>query len=590
MTNADGMVLLHWSEKTANPSAEDPLGLNLRVGARLGAQLLHCITSITPRARYYSFLTWCVGDYLDRVKGTRIDGGLGLAILWRERALTLGCVLDHGGQACEGGGLVGSQEAARVVAANATATLRLDLCELSKNPAWDAYKGSLASLGLFTATAEQAGMAADALADDPDGGEELTEDDLQLTDLGREIADLFGSAVRETRVYDAVAGSRPEVTPDQLREWGSSAGLCAAAAGTAPELNSLRQLFLQTGRRDTSQRFRHDSMVALLFLASEMAPRKIVLDGTVFANATYLGQAYSPGGGVVTIPWPDQLDDVVNRWRMFHAHHYLSVALEGLFVSVVRQGFCSGLGGFTLDDLLSPLESPHTTQALSRHLGCELPDSFLVLSPRDVAAAAGLSTPAAGTSWGSALDHHVTLEHAICEARIEALLRDRDILHTPEGTALCLLLAAIVTMRLGGWRELPQAEWLLNNVYDATEDITVPLVLRDLAAHYADWWQAPFGDLGKRVIQKFVVRQHETLAYDKSRSGGKVLFHTERGRVIGRDIPYDSIGVTNPRFGSAIQIIQDLGWVQRQADRVLTLTTDGHECLERQLAGMEEAP
>jgi hypothetical protein len=110
MAEGDQIVLLHWSEKTANPSEQDPLGLNLRVGARLGAQLLYCITSITPRARYYSFPTWCVADYLDRAKGTALDGGLRMALLLRERALALGCVFDHGGQPCEGGGLIGSRE------------------------------------------------------------------------------------------------------------------------------------------------------------------------------------------------------------------------------------------------------------------------------------------------------------------------------------------------------------------------------------------------------------------------------------------------------------------------------------------------
>ena len=44
-------------------SDADPLGLNLRVSARLANELLHCITSITPRARYYSFFPWAFEDY-----------------------------------------------------------------------------------------------------------------------------------------------------------------------------------------------------------------------------------------------------------------------------------------------------------------------------------------------------------------------------------------------------------------------------------------------------------------------------------------------------------------------------------------------
>ncbi len=585
---ADGTVLLHWSEKTANPSEQDPLGLNLRVGARLGAQLLYCITSITPRARYYSFLTWCVADYLDRVKGTALDGGLRMALLLRERALTLGCAFDHGGQPCEGGGLIGSREAAHVVAANAGDAVRLDKVELSKNLAWDAYKGSLAGLDLFAGAAPEADGAEDEDTDESPDAEQLTEDDLLLSPAGAELARLFGTAVSGAYVASAVTRSRPEVTPSELDEWGKAAGLCALAAGRAPELHELRSMFLRVGGNShNSHRFRHDSIVAFLFLASELTSQKIALDEGAFATTTYFSQAYGPDGTVIDIEWPAALGDIVRRWRLFHAHYYLSVALEGLFVSVVREGLDAGLGGFTLDDLISPLDSRHVAERLSEHLDCQLSGSCLDLSLTDVAHAVGIETHGTQPEWNESLDVLARLGHALSETGIEVLLRDRNILHTPQGIALSLLLSTVVTARFAGWRDQPQSEWLLNNVYDASEDITVPLVLQDLVTHYDNWLGVPFRELGKRLIQRFVVRQHETLAYDKSRSGGKILFHTERGRIIGRGIPYDAIGVTNPRFRSAIQVLLDLGWMQKQEDGILALTADGIECLERELAGME---
>jgi hypothetical protein len=50
---SDSIQLLRWNKELPSASAADPLGLNLRVSARLANELLHCITSITPRARYY---------------------------------------------------------------------------------------------------------------------------------------------------------------------------------------------------------------------------------------------------------------------------------------------------------------------------------------------------------------------------------------------------------------------------------------------------------------------------------------------------------------------------------------------------------
>ena len=66
--NDSTAVLLVWSEMIPAMKGQDPLGLNLRVSARLAAQLLHCITSITPRARYFAFFPRCVADFDRREK------------------------------------------------------------------------------------------------------------------------------------------------------------------------------------------------------------------------------------------------------------------------------------------------------------------------------------------------------------------------------------------------------------------------------------------------------------------------------------------------------------------------------------------
>jgi hypothetical protein len=54
----EGVQLLRWNKKLPSASTQDPLGLNLRLSARLATQLLYCITSITPCARYYAFFPW----------------------------------------------------------------------------------------------------------------------------------------------------------------------------------------------------------------------------------------------------------------------------------------------------------------------------------------------------------------------------------------------------------------------------------------------------------------------------------------------------------------------------------------------------
>src|SRR6266850_2001207 len=104
-------ILLRWSDHIPASDVTDPLGLGLRGSARLASQLLYCITSITPRARYFSFIPWCVFDYQNREKGKPHALGLRDAIVLRENALTLACVTHHEGGTCRGGALVGSNEA-----------------------------------------------------------------------------------------------------------------------------------------------------------------------------------------------------------------------------------------------------------------------------------------------------------------------------------------------------------------------------------------------------------------------------------------------------------------------------------------------
>src|SRR5687768_10175356 len=116
-TTAFEDVLLRWSKHVPSSDVQDPLGTSLRGSTRLVGRLLHCITSITPRARYFSFIPWCVLDYQTREKGSAHAVGLSKAISNREHALTLGCVVHHEGAACRGGRLVGSRGAIRWFAA-----------------------------------------------------------------------------------------------------------------------------------------------------------------------------------------------------------------------------------------------------------------------------------------------------------------------------------------------------------------------------------------------------------------------------------------------------------------------------------------
>src|SRR5437588_8410951 len=187
-------VLLRWSEHVSSSDVQDPLGLSLRGTTRLGSRLLHCITSITPRARYFSFIPWCFFDHQSREKGKPHALSVRDAIVLRENALTLACVTHHQhdkGGTCMGGAPVGTNEAKRWLRrGNKEADLKA--LKFAKIPALNAYFTSLVNLGCFVTEAD--------LPESEEGEEiQFTWEDIELSPLGLQLA----------KCYDAAVGSLP---------------------------------------------------------------------------------------------------------------------------------------------------------------------------------------------------------------------------------------------------------------------------------------------------------------------------------------------------------------------------------------------
>ncbi len=155
-------ILLRWSSHVRASDVQDPLGLGLRRSARLASLLLYCITSITPRARYFSFVPWCIFDYQQREKGKPHALGLEEAMVLRERAFALACVAHHEGEACDGGALVGSDKAQQLLA-KGTKDVDFKSAEVrfAKIPARKIYFNSLANLGVFLTDEEMSDLEED---------------------------------------------------------------------------------------------------------------------------------------------------------------------------------------------------------------------------------------------------------------------------------------------------------------------------------------------------------------------------------------------------------------------------------------------
>lgn len=578
-------VLLAWSEMVPATEGQDPLGLNLRVSARLSAQLLHCITSITPRARYFAFFPWCVADFDRREKTERVDADFREALRLREKALMLGCVLHHDGEACEGGGVVGSDAAISWLAAHPHQTLKLSQIKSVKNPAMDAYFNSMVHLGFFVADVEQ------TIEIETEEQPEITVTDLELTDLGRRVASAYDQAVGKLPVVLKLAKNPDACKPDEIKKWGATGGLCELSDSGAPDRDLMREVFFNhVGSPGESHPFRHDSLTLLLELIRQLELHGLELTTFMFNDATYLGAVRQDDESpVIQITWPKPLQDSAERWRMFHFHYYCAVALESLFVRVVSQARSSGMMGFKLETLVENLKGKSVAFFLEKKFGQKIKTAFLDSTPRQLIALTGVANLDPEQEKNGELVRILDLTHPLCETNLDADFYEEIDRNTPEGMVCSLLMLIVAATRFTRYEKTNYAKWLARAAEDPYKDVTVPIVLRELRQQFGNYLDATWREIALFVTRRFVVRQHEVLAYDKNWDGSRAFFHTEQDHIRWRQLNYDQIGVNNSRFSRALQILQDLGLVihDESDKRFFKLTADGKAQLKRELAGMK---
>jgi hypothetical protein len=577
-------ALLRWTKMVPVVEGKDPLGLSGRVSNRLANQLLYCITSITPRARYFSFLPWCVAEYRRHQMGTRSDDGLDRAIRLRERAFTLGCVARHDGQPCTGGSLVGSKKAQIWYEKRGRTKLKLTKLSFAKNPALKAYYRSLVNLGVFL---EQEGVELDESGEVTSA---FTFDDLELTPLGQALAECYGKAVNQLSCMRKLPTHPDDCSINELSAWGTRGGLCELTTD-GPDLRILRDIFFCRKRTsDSAHGLRHDTLVLLLELIRQFARSTTELNTVTFNDAMYFGETTSDytGTDTVVVELPHALQGIANRWRMFHFHYFLAVALETLFVFVVRQTREAGLRGVSHTELLSNLNSAATHKAVVQRLGTSLPRQFFQLTPRDTAAICGISLATADVPASQRFDQSVRLLHPLSEARLDYLIREEAGFDSSEGAALALLMLGASLMRFVRWENTDYGRWLANSVEQPYEDVTTPVMLVELRNRFGDFWNTPWNLLGTFIVNRFVIRLHEVLSFEKSSAQAKAFFHVDQHRLYWRNLRYGQISVTNSRLGSALQILTDLGYTQREPDQrdVYRLTPEGKKCLNVELRRM----
>ena len=573
-------IYISWSEYEAASDAQDPLGLGLRGSTRLANRLLYCITSITPRARYFSFIPWCVLDWQQHEQGRGFALGLREAIVVRENALTLGCVAHHDGNPCKGGALVGSDEAKKWFLKGAEeADLRR--LKLAKNPALGAYYNSLVNLGVFEVDEYE--------TSDSDSEEEQVElgfDDIKLSKNGQLLAQKYNELVGRLESVRNISTPGRRVSLSSLKQLGDRGGLCELSEAGASDRQVLIELFFaQTAMEGESHQVRKQSLLLILELCKQLSKDDWGLHESSFRHAIYYGELVSDDGEVTKISWPTPLRDIATRWRMFYFHHYMSVALEGMFSWLVTNVSQEGLSGISVEELVSRLDSAAVSKSVANILGTKINGQFGNHTPKNILVQYADNDVLNATS-SKRIDAALKPSSApFVEEELELIIRAQEELQSPTGLAIPLILLTTTLARYTQWEETIYGNWMANASIDPHLDLLPPVLITDLTRRFGQWWDHSWPELAEFLLSRYVVQQHLSMAYEKTAAGDRCILQVD-GRNIISNAAYEKIGMGNPRFGSAVQILEDLGLLAKRDDGVTILTEEGNTLLKSELAKM----
>jgi hypothetical protein len=180
------------------------------------------------------------------------------------------------------------------------------------------------------------------------------------------------------------------------------------------------------------------------------------------------------------------------------------------------------------------------------------------------------------------LDLNLRADAKVAEHWLEEAIRMRTFLHSQTGLAVPMILFVLTLARYRRWAATDYGNWLASAANDPYLDLVPPVVLNGLDRCFGDWWTKQWSELADFVLSRYVVQQHQALSYEKTAKGDRCLLQVDGQKIIA-DFPHEKIGIGNPRFNSAIQILTDLALLEVDDDEITRLTAQGKSLLKAEL-------
>lgn len=563
-----------WSKPASLSSVMlDPLGLD-RTSDRMKAGLLIGIISLTDRARYYSFYSWVIKNVNETENFARFVDFRNV-FLDRVRSYCLACIShsesnvssDHSSLQGLIKGRPKWREGGRYVQVQGFRHLGNPLGGYGYY-----YQASMNYLGLTE--------------------HELTRD--VLTPLGRKLADAFEQKISDTQYFKKFIG-KEAIPRDVFQDYGSKCCICLMSEADSPDRNILREIMFNLVPSRGVQtniilhKRRKQSLSLILFLVSELSKYSVNIDEVMFLDSIYFGQ-FKKGMKIISIRFPQYLNDVVEKWRLLRCHDYFSYACETLLTVFLKALDAHRMDGLSFEDFMAILDEKRISDKLGTILHQR---SSKVLSLNAalnqltmISTSDKKSTFSSSTS--KMFDEKCRLELSINESNLLRKVEKEAESNraTPISqvatsvTALLVLFARFYhkhSSNDSNWSWLRKMTETDLSPYHLIKDLEPKVFDPNFSIHDFLFW----------IYKEYIIKQSETVFYGKINSLysiPKPFFHKDKNAY--RVDRLYSPRFRDSRFSSSFSILRDLN-LCKKSGAFYKLTLDGDALLERTIGGQQ---
>lgn len=545
----------------------DPLGLD-RTSDRMKANLLTGIISLTERARYYSFYCWVVKNVNETGNFARFTDFQNM-FLDRARAYCLACI-SHSES------------------------------NLSSNH--DNIQGSIKGKHKWREDGEYVQMQGFRHLGNPLGGYGyyyqasmnylgLTEHEVNrdvLTPLGQKMANAFEEKISTTKYFKKFVGKQ-EISKNALRDYGSKCCICLMNKPESPDRNLLREIMLNLVQTPEPQSHiilherRKQSLSLILFLVRELGKNAVPINESTFLDSVYFGQ-FKKGKQITPLQFPEYLQDIVEKWRLFRCHDYFAYSCENLFTVFLQALDAHRMDGFSLNNFLATFEEERIRNELSKILKNrktlktlslnEILNQLVMLTTSDEESSFDHST-------SKIFDNMCKLASPVNEeSLLSRIEKETNSKHAPFSQVLTATLILLVLFaRFHHMHKNHDSNWLWLRKMTGS-DLSPYHLVKDLEPKVFIT-KFTFKDLISWIYKDYVITQSETVFNQKINSlysRPKPFFHKDQN-VYRIDRNYEP-RFRDSRFFSSFSILRDLDMYQKSG-RFYQLTSDGKRFLTK---------